>query len=69
VKAVREAKTATVTVIGDGGEACLVSTGRLADFRCAHGRVSEHGEGVMLDAACAEALGVGVGDEVLHVAR
>jgi len=69
VKAVREAKTATVTAIGDGGEACLVSTGRLIDFRCAHGRVSENGEGITLDAVCAAALGVGVGDEVMHVAR
>jgi len=69
VKAVREARTATVTAIGEGGEACLVSTGRLIDFRCAHGRVSEHAEGITLDAVCARALGVGVGDEVLHVAR
>jgi arginine N-succinyltransferase len=69
VKTVREAKTARVSAIGDGGEAALVSTGQLAEFRCAHGRVSVSGEGVTLDSVCAEALGIGMGDEVMHVAR
>jgi arginine N-succinyltransferase len=69
VKTVREAKTATVTAIGDGGEAALVSTGDLAGFRCAHGRISVSGGRVTLDSVSAEALGIGVGDEVMHVAR
>jgi arginine N-succinyltransferase len=69
VKTVREAKTATVTAIGDGGDAALVSTGRLAGFRCAHGQVSANAGGITLDAVCAGALGVGVGDEVMHVDR
>jgi len=69
VKAIREARRATVTAIADGGEAALVSTGRLADFRCAFGRVTVSGEGVAIDAGCAKTLGIGVGDEVMHVAR
>ncbi|MES2444208.1 MAG: arginine N-succinyltransferase [Pseudomonadota bacterium] len=69
VKAVREAKAATVTALGDGGDAALVSAGRLAAFRAAYGQVSTNGEGVVLDAVCAKALGIGVGDEVMHVAR
>ncbi|MCW3847707.1 arginine N-succinyltransferase [Sphingomonas sp. LB-2] len=69
VKAIREATAATVVAIEDGGEAALVSTGRLAAFLCAQGRVSVREGGVAIDAICAETLGVGVGDEVMHVAR
>lgn len=69
VRTIREAKTAVVTAIGEGSEAALVATGRLAEFRCAHGRVSANAEGITIDAICAKALGVGVGDEVMHVAR
>jgi arginine N-succinyltransferase len=69
VKAIREAKATTVVAIADGGEAALVSAGRLAGFRCAFGCVSANGDGIAIDAACAETLGVGVGDEVMHVAR
>jgi len=69
VKAVREAKKATIVGIGDGGDSALVSTGRLADFRCAFGSVAANGEGITLDAGCAKILGVDVGDEVMHVGR
>jgi len=69
VKTVREAKTTTVTAIGNGGDAALVSTGRLAGFRTAYGRVSASEGGIALDSVCAKALGVEVGDEVMHVAR
>jgi arginine N-succinyltransferase len=69
VKTIREARSATVTAIGDGGEVSLVATGRLAEFRTAHGRVTASDGGIALDSVSARALGVGIGDEVMHVAR
>ena len=69
VKAVRDARLATVVAIEEGGEAALISTGRLAAFQCTQGCVSVREGGVAIDAAAARTLGVGVGDEVMHVAR
>jgi arginine N-succinyltransferase len=69
VKAIREARSATVVAIEDGGAAALVSTGRLAAFRCTQGCVDARDDGVAIDAECAETLGIGVGDQVIHVAR
>jgi len=69
VRTIREAKTATIGAIGDGGAPAVLAAGRLADFRSAFGRVGEGEAGVTLDAAGAAALGVQPGDEILHVAR
>lgn len=69
VRTVREAKGATVTGIADGGEAAMLSTGRLADFRVCFGKVTASGDDVTIDPAAAAILGIAAGDEVLHVAR
>jgi arginine N-succinyltransferase len=70
VRTIREAKTATVTAVAESrGSPAMLATGRLADFRVAYGRVEATGEGMIVDQTCAAALGIGVGDEVLHVAR
>ncbi|PXA96057.1 arginine N-succinyltransferase [Nostoc sp. 3335mG] len=69
VKTIREAQTAKVVEIGEGRSAALVSVGRLADFRVAQGTVSVGDDGVTIDAASAQALGVEPGGEVTHVAR
>jgi arginine N-succinyltransferase len=70
VRTIREATTATVTAVTDsGGAPAMLATGRLADFRVAYGRVEATAEGLTVDQACVAALGIGVGDEVLHVAR
>ncbi|TGX56067.1 arginine N-succinyltransferase [Sphingomonas gei] len=69
VRTIREAKAATVTEIADVGAQAMLAAGRLADFRVAYGRVEAHGDGLAIDAACAKALGIAAGDEVLHVAR
>jgi arginine N-succinyltransferase len=69
VRTIREAQTATVVAVEDGGEPGLVAAGRLADFRCALGRVAARGDGVALDPECAAVLAVGVGDEVVYVGR
>ena len=70
VRSVRDAEEATVLRLEDAGEAALVSTGRLSDFRAAFGRVSHAGEGqVTLDRAAADRMGVAPGDRVLHIDR
>ncbi|NVL67865.1 arginine N-succinyltransferase, partial [Escherichia coli] len=69
VKTVRDARTARVVAVEAGGEPALVATGRLQQFRATQGRVAEREGGVAIDPQTAELLGVGVGDEIMHVAR
>ena len=74
VRSIAEAKAAQVTHIrapeGTGpAHKALVSTGRLAAFRCAFAEVAEDGDGVVLDPIAAAALEVSVGDTVWHVKR
>ncbi|HTG39661.1 arginine N-succinyltransferase [Sphingomonas sp.] len=69
VKSIRDARRATVASLAEGGEARLVASGRLGDFRCAFGKVGDGDDGVTLDPDCAALLGVEVGGTVLHVER
>lgn len=69
VKAIRDSVQSRVVALEGGGEPALASAGRLANFRCAYGRVAPKGDGVALDPDCAKLLGVGEGDALLHVAR
>lgn len=69
VRTVRDAVTATVAGIEPGGEPALIATGQLAGFRVTQGRVKTVEDGVVIDPIAAEALGIGLGDEVMHVAR
>jgi arginine N-succinyltransferase len=69
VKTVRDAATEKVAAIDAGGEPALIATGYLAEFQVTQGRVKAVKGGVAIDPAAAETLGVGIGDEVMHVAR
>jgi arginine N-succinyltransferase len=75
VRSIGGAQTAKVTHVrapeaSAGHQRALVATGRLADFRCAYGEIAADGDhGVVLDPLAAQALGVGEGDTVWHVAR
>jgi arginine N-succinyltransferase len=71
VRTIREARDATIlTTDHDGGEPSLVATGRLGDFRCAYGKVRAlDGDRVVLDPACAKALGVGEGGAISYTGR
>ncbi|HVF93100.1 MAG TPA: arginine N-succinyltransferase [Sphingomonas sp.] len=70
VRSIADSREARIVAIdNDGGTEALVATGRLADFRCAYGKVRPVGDGIVLSADCAGALGVGEDDVVLHVAR
>lgn len=70
VHTVRDAVLATIERIEPGGDAALVSTGTLADFRASHGRVQtlETG-GIAIDADTAALLAVEPGDTLLYVVR
>ncbi|WP_137861108.1 MULTISPECIES: arginine N-succinyltransferase [unclassified Sphingomonas] len=69
VRTVRDARTAKVVAVEAGGEAALVATGKLQQFRVTQGRVAEREGGVAIDPRTAELLGIGGGDEIMHVAR
>ena len=71
VRAIRDAaRSPIVAVDRDGGADALVAHGRLADFRCAFGKVRPIGSsGIVLSADTAAAIGVGEDDVVMHVAR
>ena len=70
VRTIAEARPARVIAIDDdGGEPALIASGRLAEFRCAYGRVRPCGDGVAIDRTCAVALGIGEGADISHVAR
>ena len=75
IRSVREAADATVVAVDAGlgehlgGEKCLVSTGKFADFRTAYGWVDPRSGGVALDPGCAALLGVETGSSITHVAR
>jgi arginine N-succinyltransferase len=70
VRTVHDARSTRVVAIDDdGGNAALVATGRLSEFRCAYGRLRECGDGMALSRDCAAALSVKEDDEVLVVGR
>ncbi len=73
ITSIKEARDATINAINDetqpGTEKMLVTTGRLADFKCAYGQVSLTAEGAVIDPACAIALDLSVGDSITCVAR
>ena len=69
VHSIRTARDAKVAAMGDDGTMSLVASGRLADFRCAYGKVADGADGVTLDPATAEVLRVGAGDAVRWIER
>ena len=71
VRTIRDACEAEIIAIDkDGGEKALVSTGRLRDFRCAYGKVRQLDDRrVVIDPACAAALGVSEGARVSFAGR
>jgi len=71
VRTIRDARDGVVLAIDhDGGEASLVASGRLKDFRCAYGKVRNlDGDRVVLDPPCAHALGIGPEGAISYAAR
>ena len=70
VRSIREAKTDRIIAVDeDGGEQALVALGQLAEFRCAFGCVRQADGGIIVDKACADAIGAAADDTVVHVGR
>ncbi|GAA4777485.1 arginine N-succinyltransferase [Stakelama sediminis] len=69
VKTIRAAQDDIIHAVGDGDADAILSTGKLADFRAAYGRIGHDGDGMTVDAAGIEALGVEPGATISHVAR
>jgi arginine N-succinyltransferase len=71
IRTVRESAHETVCEIADGGRTkTLVAAGRLTDFRACFAAVKRvPKKGICLNREAAELLEVGVGDQVLMVAR
>jgi arginine N-succinyltransferase len=71
IRTIRESETFTVTEIGAGGrQKMLLATGRLTAFKsaCASAKKLPR-KGLCIDSQAADLLEVGVGDQVLAVAR
>jgi len=70
VASIRAARCSTVVQTDSThGEKSLLATGRLAAFRSCFGLCEAAEDGVVIDPAAAELLGVGPGDEVWSVPR
>ena len=71
IRTVRESTAETVCEIADGGRTkVLAAAGRLSDFRAAFASVKRvPKKGICLNREAAELLEVGVGDQVLTIAR
>ena len=70
VRSVAEAREARVSATDcEDGEAVLLATGRLEDFRSCYATIRADEDGVAIDAQAARTLGVGKGDTVWRVAR
>jgi arginine N-succinyltransferase len=71
IRTVREARSETIAQIGDEGPTkMLVGAGRLKDFRACCASVKKIArKGICIDTEAAELLEVGVGDEVVMVAK
>ena len=70
VRTIREARDSAIVEIREGGaDNVLVAHGRLGRFVAAYARIEVVGDGIVIDAASAQALGVGLGDRVSHIGR
>ena len=69
VRTIRGAHSGAYVEPAHDGEESLIATGELADFRCCLGQAQAAADGVRVDRASAEALGLEPGMTVTHVAR
>ena len=70
VKSVRDACRATlIATDSDGGDAAMVASGQLQDFRCAFGLLRPTGTGIVIDRDCASRIAAPIDSEILFVSR
>jgi arginine N-succinyltransferase len=75
IRSIREAKDVTITEISHSAreqksyQKKLLTLGRLHAFKAAYGWIDDRGDDVIIDAECARALNISVGDQVTYVER
>jgi len=75
IRSIREAKDVTITEISHSAgeqksdQKKLLTLGRLHAFKAAYGWIDDRGDNVIMDAECARALNISVGDQVTYVER
>ena len=75
IRSIREAKDVTITEISQSvgeqksDQKKLLTLGRLHTFKAAYGWIDDRGDDVIIDAECARALNISVGDQVTYVER
>ncbi len=75
IRSIREAKDVTITEISNfvgeqkSDQKKLLTLGRLQAFKAAYGWIDDRGDDVIIDAGCARALNISVGDQVTYVER
>jgi arginine N-succinyltransferase len=75
IRSIREAKDVTTTEISNSvdeqksDQKKLLTLGRLHTFKAAYGWIDDRGDDVIIDADCAQALNISVGDQVTYVER
>jgi arginine N-succinyltransferase len=75
IRSIREAKDVTITKISHSAgeqnidQKKLLTIGRLHAFKAAYGWIDDRGDDVIVDAECAQALNISVGDQVTYVER
>jgi arginine N-succinyltransferase len=75
IRSIREAKDVTITEIINSvdeqksDQKKLLTLGRLHTFKAAYGWIDDRGDDVIIDADCAQALNISVGDQVTYVER
>ena len=75
IRSIREAKDVTITEISQSvgeqksDQKKLLTLGRLHAFKAAYGWIDDRGDDVIIDAECARALNISVGDQVTYVER
>ena len=58
-----------VAIDDDGGDRVLAAQGHLTEFRCTFAKLRDAAAGVVIDRDAAGALGIGEGDDIVHVGR
>ena len=75
IRSIREAKDVTITEISQSvgeqksDQKKLLTLGRLHTFKAAYGWIDDRGDDVIIDAECARALNISIGDQVTYVER
>ena len=75
IRSIREAKDVTITEISHSAreqksdQKKLLTLGRLHAFKAAYGWIDDRGDDVIIDAECARALNISIGDQVTYVER